>query len=460
MSIRLRLTLLYSAIVALTVIAFSAALYVAQSESTLNAIRGELAQQAERFANAPRRPDNRGGDFPPPGSTLPGRWTQLRSVDGTITAHTADLISTTLPLSDAGLRAVQSGSTWSEAALIEEGSVLIYSQPAYYQGGMAGIVQVAAPISEREQSLSNLRFILLIGSSLVIVAAFAIGWALGGTALSPIQRITQTAQAIGVERNFSRRVEHEGPADEVGQLATTINRMLGELEAAYRRQQETLESQRRFVADASHELRTPLTTVRGNIELLRHEPRLDDREITDELADTSDEVERLIRLVNQLLALARADAGQALRREAVAVQPLLEDVCRQVRQSAPQRTISCEATPDSAVVGDRDALRQVFIILLDNALNHTPPGAAIGVSARTADGRATIRITDNGQGIEADVLPHIFERFYRGDISRSGGGAGLGLAIAKDLVEAQGGTLTAESKAGQGTTFTITMQAG
>src|SRR5512144_157369 len=224
MSIRLRLTLLYSAIVALTVIAFSVALYVAQSESTLNAIRGELAQQAERFANAPHLPDNRGGDFPPPGNTLPGRWTQLRSVDGTITAHTADLISTTLPLSDAGLLAVQSGSTWSETALIEEGAVLIYSQPTYYQGGMAGIVQVAAPISEREQSLGNLRFILLIGSSLVIVAAFAIGWALGGTALSPIQRITQTAQAIGAERNFSRRVEHVGPADEVGQLATTINR--------------------------------------------------------------------------------------------------------------------------------------------------------------------------------------------------------------------------------------------
>ena len=117
MSIRLRLTLLYSAIVALTVIAFSVALYVAQSESTLDPIRGELGQQADRFANAPRRPDNRGGDFPPPGNTLPGRWTQLRSADGTITAHTADLISTTLPLSDAGLRAVQSGSTWSETAL-------------------------------------------------------------------------------------------------------------------------------------------------------------------------------------------------------------------------------------------------------------------------------------------------------------------------------------------------------
>jgi signal transduction histidine kinase len=235
--------------------------------------------------------------------------------------------------------------------------------------------------------------------------------------------------------------------------------MLGELEAAYRRQEETLESQRRFVADASHELRTPLTTVRGNIELLRHEPRLDDKEKTDVLADTSDEVERLIRLVNQLLALARADAGRVLRREAVPVQPLLEDVCRQVRQRAPQRTIACEATADSAVVGDRDALRQVFIILLDNALKHTQAGAAIGVSAMAANGRATIRITDNGQGIAPDILPHIFERFYRGDSSRSGGGAGLGLAIAKDLVEAQGGTIAAESKAGQGTTFTITLQA-
>ncbi len=137
---------------------------------------------------------------------------------------------------------------------------------------------------------------------------------LAGTALRPIHRITQTAQAIGAEHDFSRRVEHKGPTDEVGQLAVTFNDMLAELESAYRQLEEALDSQRRFVADASHELRTPLTTVRGNIELLRAEPPIAPQERAEILADTTEEVDRLIRLVNQLLVLARVDAGPGAAR--------------------------------------------------------------------------------------------------------------------------------------------------
>ena len=183
----------------------------------------------------------------------------------------------------------------------------------------------------------------MIGCSLAILAAFAVGWGLAGTVLRPIHRITLTAQAIGAEHDFGRRVQHTGPTDEVGQLAITFNTMLAELESAYRQLEQSLDSQRRFVADASHELRTPLTTVRGNIELLRREPPIDAKERADVLADTKDEVDRLIRLVHQLLVLARADAGQALQREPLPIKPLLEDVCRQARLLAPQRTIRCRA---------------------------------------------------------------------------------------------------------------------
>jgi signal transduction histidine kinase len=318
-------------------------------------------------------------------------------------------------------------------------------------------VQVAFPITQPEQSLRALRTILVIGCSLVIVAAFAIGWALAGTVLRPIHRITRTAQAIGAERDFGRRVQHTGPTDEVGQLAITFNTMLAELESAYRQLEQSLDSQRRFVADASHELRTPLTTVRGNIELLRREPPLDAQEQAEVLADTRDEVDRLIRLVHQLLVLARADAGQALQREPLPIKPLLEDVCRQFRLLAPQRTILCESVADVQVPGDRDALKQVFLILLDNALVHTSPGATIEVTAVTAQERVMISVRDDGAGIAPDVLPHIFERFYRGQVSRSGAGTGLGLSIAKQLVEAQGGTIAVESQVGQGSLFTVTL---
>jgi signal transduction histidine kinase len=445
---------------ALTLIAFSTVLYVTQAQVTFSDIKTNLMRQADGFVNAQRHfPEHDGGgppggNFPGANGTLPGRWTQLRSSDGTVIARTPDL-GTTLPLSDAGLHAVQSGTDWFETAQFEDEPVLIYSEPFQTQGNVTGIAQVAAPIAEREQSLNTLRLILIVGSGLVILAAFAVGWVLSGTALRPIDRITHTAQAIGAEQDFSRRVEHLGPNDEVGQLAITFNTMLTELESAYRKIQQALESQRRFVADASHELRTPLTTVRGNIELLGHQPPIDMNERADILADTKDEVERLIRLVNQLLVLARSDAGQPLRREAIEVKPLLEDVCRQMKLRAPKRTITCETLPDAAGVGDRDALKQVFLILLDNALVHTPSNAAVNVSTTVANAHIAISVRDTGAGIAPSVLTHIFERFYRGEVSRTGASTGLGLAIAKELVEAQGGTINVESKVGQGSVFTV-----
>jgi two-component system OmpR family sensor kinase len=471
MSIRLRLTLLYSVILALTLIAFSTILYVAQTHFTYDSIKTNLIRQADAFAHGPRRfpgssgqpeiPGAPSGGPPPegnlPGGALPARWAQIRSFDDTVIWQSPDLSDTTLPLSDKGLQAVQNGTGWFETAQVQDQPLLIYSQPFRAQDGAVEIVQVATPIAERAQALSTLRLILVVGCSLVTIVAFAIGWVLSGTVLRPIHRITHTAQAIGAEHDFSRRVQHAGPTDEVGQLAVTFNTMLAELETAYRQLEQTLESQRRFVADASHELRTPLTTIRGNIELLRREPPIDAAERVDVMADTTDEVERLIRLVNQLLVLARVDAGQPLQCEPLPVQPLLEDICRQARLLAPDDTIRCESAPDVRVLGDRDALKQVLLILLDNALVHTSPDTKVEMTVAISDGRVAISVRDTGPGIAPEALPHIFERFYQGRVSRSGTGAGLGLSIAKELIEAQGGTISVESQVGRGSVFTVTL---
>jgi signal transduction histidine kinase len=456
MSIRLRLTLLYSAILALTLIAFSGTLYLIQSQATFDAVKTNLVRQAVGFANQGRRPLLPPGDLSSP-VTLPGRWTQLLSADGKVIARTPDLADTPLPLSDAGLRAAQNGTPWIETAQVDGDPLLIYSQPVIAQSRVVQIVQAATPTTEREQSLNTLRVILISGSGLTILAAFAIGWVLAGLTLRPIHRITQTAQAIGAQRDFSRRVQHAGPKDEIGELALTFNGMLTELEAAYRQVEQALQAQRRFVADASHELRTPLTTIRGNIELLRHDPPLDAREQADVLADARDETERLIRLVNQLLLLARADAGRTSRSEAIPIKSLLDDVCRQAQLLAPERTIQCDDLLDLTAWGDRDALKQVLLILLDNARVHTPASATIRVTMTLTDRRVAIHIQDNGPGIPPDLLPHLFERFYRGDVSRSSGGMGLGLSIAKELVDAQNGTLTVTNQVGKGTEFTVTL---
>lgn len=457
MSIRLRLTLLYSAILALTLIVFGTTLYFSQSHATFDAIQANLERQSQAFANRERRIPRR-YDGTTAVVNLPGRWTQTRDADGTVIGRTGDLGDTSLPLSPAGLVSIQSGTPWTESATVDDEPVLIYSQSYTLQDGTGRIVQVAASTAERTQTLQTLQLILTGSSGLVIIIAFAMGWVLAGTALGPIHHITQTAQAIGAERDFSRRVQDDGPNDEVRQLAVTFNNMLTELETAYRQVEQALEAQRRFVADASHELRTPLTTLRGNIELLQRNPPIDARERADIFADTKVEAERLIRLVNQLLILARADTGRARAlHEPLPVKPLIDDVCRQARLLAPHRTISFDGSTESAVLADPDALKQVLLILIDNAVVHTPTSAKVCMSTSTVDQRVAINIQDAGPGIAPELLPHIFERFYRGDVSRSGGGSGLGLSIAKELVEAQDGALTVQSQVGRGSVFTVTL---
>lgn len=458
MSIRLRLTLLYTGILALTIVTFSLVLYTLQSQATLETTKATLLRQSRDYANLLRRPPMR-HDMSPMAVplTLPGRWVQVRSLDGNVVRRTPDLSDTTLPLSDVGWRAVNNNLPWFETTVVEGESLLIYSQLIATSERTSEILQIAVPISERENALATLRMLLLAGDTLIILAAFAIGWTLAGAALAPIHRLTQTAQAIGAARDFHQRIVHRGPNDEIGQLTTMLNTMLSELASAYRHVQRALEMQKRFVADASHELRTPLTTIQGNIELLRNDWPLTPSERAEVLADTKAEVERLIRLVNQLLWLARADAARPWARASVALQPLIEEVCRQTKWLAPQHTILTDEIHNVAVWADRDALKQVLLVLFDNARVHTPARTTIRVTTAVEPAHVAITVQDNGPGIPADVLPHVFERFYRGDPARHTGGTGLGLAIAQELITAQGGTITAHSVVGQGSAFTITL---
>jgi len=214
----------------------------------------------------------------------------------------------------------------------------------------------------------------------------------------------------------------------------------------------------------SHELRTPLTTIRGNLELLCREPSISTKDKADVLDDVVGESERLIRLVNDLLTLARAESGRLLRSEPIWVKPLIEDVCRQARLLDPDRMITCAPLLDVAVVGDQDALKQVLLILMDNALKHSTGTITVTTARVDPKGfpnpsglKVAISIRDTGPGIDPTVLPHIFERFYRGDEGRDRPGIGLGLPIAKALVEAQNGTITVESHIGQGSVFIVTL---
>jgi two-component system OmpR family sensor kinase len=462
MSIRLRLTLLYTTILALTLIGFGAVLYGTQVQTIRDREERMLAGAAQRIAEGrqsgvyvigkgpfpPPMPPQERGRQGQPSFNLRVHYLQLLNSNGEVIANSESSDQAAVPLSEIGLRAALEGESWTGTAWVEGERLLIYSTPVTMEGQVAEVVQIARPLTEQDQHLEVLGSNLLIVGGMAVVVAFGIGWVLSGLVLRPVNRITQTAHAIGAERDFGRRVDHTGPNDEIGQLATTFNEMLGELQAAY-------QQQRQFVADVSHELRTPLTTLRGNLELLRREPPISDEDQAGVLSDMVAESRRLIRLVNDLLILARADARQPLRSETVRVKSLIEDVCRQARLLDPDRLITCDSLPDVAVPGDQDALKQVLLILLDNAIKHTNGAITVGVEA--IGECVAVRVRDTGPGIEPEMLPHMFERFCREESASAESGIGLGLAIAKALVEAQHGTITVESQVGQGSVFTVTL---
>jgi two-component system, OmpR family, sensor kinase len=470
MSIRLRLTLLYSAILALTLIIFGIALYTVQAQYTLDSLKRDLQRSGDNLVLSLRwrylhpRPLQAQPEAPPPMplDTLSSEqsFNQLRereivrvlNPDGGLVASPSGVVESALPLSAVGLQSLRNQQVVWEFANFNGERLLIYNRPGVINGEVVFITQAARALTERDRSLAALSRTLLIAGVLTTLAAFGIGWALAGTTLRPIQRITQTAQEIGNESDFTRRVDYSGPKDEIGELALTFNAMLTRLEEAYQRVSQTLKMQRNFVADVSHELRTPLTTVRGNLALLRRDPPLPAVEQTDVLSDLVDESDRLIRLVNDLLVLARADSGNNLQQEPVAVRPLVEETCRQVRLLDQQREI-VENMQDVSVLGDRDALKQVLLILMDNGLKHSQ--GAIAVSAETVGKQVMISVRDRGPGMAPDTLEHVFDRFYRGEAAQEVNGFGLGLPIAKALVEAQGGKISLESQVPLGTVVRV-----
>lgn len=464
MSIRLRLTLLYSAILACTLVAFSGLLYTAQARSTLNIVKNDLIGGANRILpflayGEPVWDHTRSIPRTPMGMDLrgvrPRDIIRLLNAEGVPFEISINEEDEDLPLSAEGLANLQQGKPWVEIGHLEQERVLTYSVPVIHQGQVVAIVQVGRSLADRDRALRALGITLILGSLSTTVVAFGMGWVLSGVTLRPIHRITQTAQEIGETRDFSSRVPYKGPNDELGRLARTFNDMLSRLQDAYQQVMHTLQVQRDFVADVSHELRTPLTTICGNLALLRRKPPLPFLEQEDVLEDLSAESERLIRLVNDLLVLARADAGRKLKREPVVLGPLIDDVCRQTRLLQPEWTIECDIPDGTTVVGDPDALKQVLLILLDNALKHAHDPVRVQVDEMGH--QVAIHVRDSGPGMPLELRERIFDRFYRGETSRSTPGFGLGLSIARALVEAQGGTIEIESEVQTGSTFSVVL---
>lgn len=315
-------------------------------------------------------------------------------------------------------------------------------------------IQAAVPLHDLQEGLREAAWVLLPLFPLMLALAAAGGYWLAKRALAPVDDITRMARSLSVD-NLSARLAVPRTNDELERLSTTLNEMLARLEAAFRRIS-------RFTADASHELRTPLAVMRTTAEVALRAPDRDGGESRAALEQIVAEVERTSLLTENLLLLAKADSGAAeLRRHEVDLTAAVGEACTQAEVLAKMKGLELKAELSAArrltVAGDEHALRRLFLILLDNAVKYTPAGGRIEVLLYEHAGGIVGEVRDNGIGISAQDLPHVFDRFYRADRARSRdhGGAGLGLAIARWIAEAHGGAIAVVSELEHGSRFEV-----
>lgn len=324
---------------------------------------------------------------------------------------------------------------------------LVFTSPIYTRDSRyLGSVQILSPLTTLEAATERLLRVTIGVGAVALLLSFMISSVLAGQVLQPIEMINQTAKQITDANDLSRRIPYNGPPDEIGQLILTFNTTLERLERLFK-------TQRRFVADVSHELRTPLTTLQGNLDLIkRHGIEAASLEAMES------ELKRMTRLVGDLLLLAQADSGYLpLEEREVDLDTLVIEVHKQAKVLSQTVKVRLAPPEPARVKGDADRLKQVLLNLVTNAIKYTPDGGEVTLSLTAEGGYAFIRVTDTGIGIPKEDLPFIFERFYRVDKARDRqiGGAGLGLSIAKWIVEAHHGRIEVESEVGKGSTFTV-----
>ena len=491
-SLRLRLVLWYGMLVALAFGLFILLMLSfttdALNQSVLHAIQTEVRAtssevQHELTTTPPYWPTHLSLNTPniyrDPGVSI-----EVLNSQGTTLYDSDSNPATHIPLATTTRQGVLSGHPGNYMQHFASEPVQVEAVPIYAPGGqpgqrssVIGILLVAKSLRDVDETLSLLRTLLLFVGGATLLLVLLSAWAIATRILHPLTEMAKIAREVAATTeqgtrlgNLSPRVKKPRGRDEMVQVVDAFNTMLANLEQATR-------GQRRFVADASHELRAPLTTIQGNLSFLQqHGETLSSAERQAIVHDAYEEMLRLAQLVDELLLLARADAHMdtplSSQKSLIAGTGLqLVDVDRVALQVVRQLSVrlAVEKSPVKLEIGhiepvhvrsDEESLRRILLILLDNALKYTLSTTESGkerivVSVGRQEKEAVLRVSDTGIGIEAEELPHIFERFYRADRARSRQGTGLGLAIASTLTEQLGGRITVESVPGEGSTFSL-----
>ncbi|MDQ1301724.1 MAG: Histidine kinase [Chloroflexota bacterium] len=463
LSIRQRLTLWYTSILMIAMIAFAAAIFIGGAWQLESATDRELQQTARQLTG----PLLRGED-----PLVIDTSYRVLTLDGQI-VRSSGLPVRRIPVAPEVLEAARQGQSWRETVRtppIPPDLAVTDITPRRASPLTPAVRVLSAPLGKParailqvgkvEADVLRLRALLIttlaVGLALGLPVAALGGWWLAGRALAPVRAMAEAANRIEAE-NLADRLPQPPQRDELGRLARTFNQLLDRLQAAFQRE-------RRFTADVSHDLRTPLALIKSNIEVALNRPRSTE-ELRATLAEADSQIDRLAGLLDAALTLARADSGQLQEHFApLDLSELLTDLVETMTPFAQEecgQSLTCDILPSLWVHGDRDHLTRLFLNLLDNGMQYTPRGGALRVLAAAAGAQITVTVEDTGGGIAPEDLPHVFDRFYRADKARASGSlahgrhAGLGLSIAQVIAHAHGGEVTAESVVGQGSRFTV-----
>lgn len=457
LSIRARLALIYTGLLGAALVAFGGGAFLVLREELERAADARLVANAEHAAGAFAQDVGADGRLRPPDRLIEqfaatGGRILVLDLAGTELADSAApgtgpvaLTAADLARADRHVHAVRESTADGDIVRLTVEPILLAS------GERAGYVAWADSTRPLQDLLAAVGGALVIGAVAVIGLALVGGLVLARRALAPVADVTETARAISLSGDFAARVEAGRPGDEIGELAVAFNEMLAALEQNHQALQ-------RFLGDASHQLRTPLTTVRASLELAQR-PDLPEGEREAILADARDEAERMGRLIGDLLSLARAESGARLEFAPVELDAVLVESVR--RQASPHVRMTVASVEPAVVDGDRDRLRELVGILLDNAVRYTPVGGNVEVTLQVLKGRAIVRVADTGIGLDPQDRERVFERLYRGTRAKEmrPSGTGLGLTIARWIAEAHAGTIQLSDRKTGGTVATVTLPA-
>ena len=461
MYIRTRLALLLTFVIVIVLVGFSVTIYQLTRQSLYDGIAPDLkARSAMLVAALEPAPGSTTMRIPDLGNYVtPDIWVEVLDADHNVLAATGYPAKTPAGISSR----LPKGGVFNNPIpenLLNNSSFSVYSQAVTANGQIIGYVVVARSPYTIQQVLNELQRFLIPGTIIALLVGGLLCWLAVRFTLRPVERLAVSAAAIATSGDHAQRLPVQKPSDEIRRLAGTINGMLDALDAAYQEVRTANDLQRQFLADASHELRTPLTIMLSTLDVLNRVGKTDPQYQTQALADMRVEVSRMAALVTQLLMLARTDETATVAHQPLLLGEVLADACRQAELAASGPTLNYAglAPLEGAVVwGYPDHLKQLFLILLDNACKYTAADGRVEVCGQLMGGNAIVTVADSGIGIPAPDLPKVFERFYRADNASAYPGSGLGLTIAQRIAEQHGGAITLSSELGQGSRFTVTL---